>query len=870
MSEVTSNIINERDRRIDEAVALYLREAQDGKPPSREEFLHRYPDLTPELEDFLQDEAQFENVAAPLQAVGQAIALPPDGAHIGDYTLLELIAQGGMGVVYRAQQRSLGRVVALKVLRAGRLADATERQRFRLEAEAVAHLDHPGIVPVYDVGEHEGWLYFSMKFVDGGSLAAYMDHVGWPDKLRSRQEMSARRAALLDLMIQVCDAVHYAHQHGVLHRDLKPGNILLDRQRRPHVSDFGLAKFVHGLAGPDATVPGRLSGPLTEAGAILGTPSYMAPEQASGHPDAVAVTADVYSLGAIMYELLTGRPPFREATPLATVRALMEREPVRPRSLRPSIDRDLQTICLKCLEKKPARRYETPRDLGEELRRCLRGEPIQARPISMLERSARWAGRHPARASAAGLGFMAIAGAIFGPWFHAHRMQLAAEEKEHARVKAQKHADAGDELANRTLETLERMMQEASGTDPARSEVLQHTLNYYQKLISIESDARVERGLALVQLGKARVLATIGSTREALRAFDEAFALYRAMLAGNPADRTILAQLAAIHQSIGTLQHRLGRMDAARVSNSEARRLLEALLQDAPDDTGLLDNLAIVLANEAQRAYEVGRDDLALERYEQAEARRQRLVELVPGDPHHCNNLAGIYAAKAKVLERERHDDAIRAYDKALKLRVKLVDAHERVERFRRDLGDTYGNCGNFYLASGHPKDALNYQGHAHELQSALVQANPSVAQYRRDLAATHRGLGATMTALTRYAGADVNIKQAEALETKLIESDADVLGYRLDLARTWACAGNLYAAWKKPAEAVKSYQRARVLYEDLLPTDPDNVIYRRELADTQQRCSQVQARSGAENEAVTLPRLADNAAPPAQATGGR
>lgn len=281
-----------------------------------------------------------------------------------------------MGVVWRARQLRLNREVALKMIPAGEFAGPEAVRRFLNEAEAVAQLDHPHIIPIYEIGEAARRHYFSMKLVEGHSLAE-----------RLRQAPRLELAAGVDLLIKVAHAVHYAHQRGVLHRDLKPGNILLDAQAEPHVADFGLARRLEGES------------QLTLTGAILGSPSYMAPEQAAGRADHVTTAADVYSLGAILFELLTGRPPFVGDTPLDTLRRAAEQEPPRPRGLNPAVDRDLETICLKCLEKSPARRYGSAHALAEDLERWRRGEPIAARPVPLRERTWKWARRNPALAT---------------------------------------------------------------------------------------------------------------------------------------------------------------------------------------------------------------------------------------------------------------------------------------------------------------------------------------------------------------------------------------------------------------------------------------------------------------------------------------
>ncbi|MDR3637427.1 MAG: serine/threonine-protein kinase [Isosphaeraceae bacterium] len=320
----------------------------------------------------------------------ETVALEPSGvnepggdAHFvsfGDYELLHEIARGGMGVVFRARQKSLKRDVALKMILAGQFASAAERDRFLLEAELAANLDHAHIVPIYEIGEQEGRLYFSMKLVDGESLSRRLRHFAGDPEAAAR------------LLVTVARAVHYAHGRGFLHCDLKPANILVDGQGEPHVTDFGLAKRVG-----DST--------LTATGVLLGTPSYMAPEQASGRRGELSPATDVYGLGAILYELLTGRPPFRGPSLMETVGEVMEREPRPPRQVRTGVPEGLERICLRCLEKAPRDRYATAEELAENLERYLRGEDIEG--TSIPARLRRWTRREPELVSRlGGLGLM--------------------------------------------------------------------------------------------------------------------------------------------------------------------------------------------------------------------------------------------------------------------------------------------------------------------------------------------------------------------------------------------------------------------------------------------------------------------------------
>ncbi|MGV3756458.1 MAG: protein kinase domain-containing protein [Verrucomicrobiota bacterium] len=341
-------------------------------------------------------------------------AARPDGEAVrfGAYDLINVIGMGGMGVIWKARHRELNRIVALKMIRAGLLATVDDRKRFRAEAEAVANLDHPGIVSLHEVGECDGNQFFAMRLVEGESLGQRLKRQGPESK--AFDEVAAAR-----LITTIARAVHHAHQRGILHRDLKPANILLDREGRPHITDFGLAKQANGAAD------------LTLSGTVMGTPNYMAPEQAVGHNRLLTTAVDIYSLGAILYELLTGRPPFQADTPLATLKQVVEREPTPPSSINRQIGQQLEIICLKCLAKEPAGRYATADDLADDLERWLKHEPIRARAVSLGERLALWSRRHPAVAALSGLALVLSlvgAAAVLWQWREAVTQRQRADE----------------------------------------------------------------------------------------------------------------------------------------------------------------------------------------------------------------------------------------------------------------------------------------------------------------------------------------------------------------------------------------------------------------------------------------------------------
>jgi WD40 repeat protein len=382
MSDSDPSHASDRQLLLERLLADYLHSVERGQPLDRQSLIAAHPELADDLNSFFRNHDSIDRLAVPLKAaadtptlLGVSHAIPAQSGltirYFGDYELLDEIARGGMGVVFRARQVNLNRVVALKMILAGQLAHDSDVKRFYAEAESAASLDHPGIVPIFEIGQHDSQHYFSMAFVEGESLA----------KKVANGPLPPRDAA--QLVRQVSEAVEYAHTKGIIHRDIKPANVLLDGQGQPKVTDFGLAKQTQGDSG------------LTGTGQILGTPSYMPPEQAAGKLEQIGPHSDIYSLGALLYCLVTGRPPFQAASPTDTLLQVLNQDPVAPRQLNPQVPLDLETIALKCLEKEPARRYASATDVAQELGRFLRGEPILARPVGWIEREWRWCKRNP-------------------------------------------------------------------------------------------------------------------------------------------------------------------------------------------------------------------------------------------------------------------------------------------------------------------------------------------------------------------------------------------------------------------------------------------------------------------------------------------
>jgi tetratricopeptide (TPR) repeat protein len=488
-------------------------------------------------------------VHAPPPAAAAAVALE---GRFSDFELLDRIGRGGMGTVYKARQISLNRDVALKIIRTGQEASEHEIKRFKMEAESAASLDHPNIVPVYEVGEHAGWHYLSMKLVEGQNLE------------RGLTRFRDNPRAIATLLAKLARAVHYAHQNGILHRDLKPSNIILDAAGEPHITDFGLAKRVDQDTG------------MTLTGQVLGTPGYIGPEQLQTSARRLTTAADIYSLGAIFYKLLTGVVPFRADTPWETLRLALEQEPKRPSTIVDRVDRDLETICLRCLEREPARRYGSAEALAEELERWLRHEPIQARPSNVWARTGKWARRRPAAAAAIAL---LIVGTCVSTW-----QAVRA-------TRAQRHAKLAGDRGTKMAEFLEQMLR---GIKPSVAKGRDTTV-LREMLERAEAELpREMREFPDVQAHLSSTMAAIyddlGDRKKSVALNREAIRLFR--LAPDPENEQVIRCL----NNLGVALRAVGELEAGEQANREALELCRKVLGNEHRGTAAaMLNLATIL-----------------------------------------------------------------------------------------------------------------------------------------------------------------------------------------------------------------------------------------------------------------------------------
>lgn len=660
----------------------------------------------------------------------------PSIRYFGDYELLGEIARGGMGVVYRARQVSLNREVAVKMLLFGEFSSAEFVRRFRIEAEAAASLQHPNIVAIHEIGEHEGQHYFSMDLVEGQTLAELIGHKPLP----------ARSAA--GMVKTIAEAIDYAHQRGVLHRDLKPSNVLVDASARPRITDFGLAKLV------------KADHERTSTGDVLGSPSFMPPEQADRQRAPVGPHSDIYSLGAILYNLLTGRPPFMAETMRETLLQVIDKEPVSPRLLNPNVPRDLETICLKCLRKEPLARYATAAEVAQELERWLNGQSIRARPVSLPGRIWRWSRRQPALSAMVAAVVVLLLTVAFGSMFMLAKEKRARINEAGLRLQAQAAEKKALSAANNSQQVSSLLEHILQGMGPAtpiatRERVLALAQEHLRKDVTDQVETQLQLTLALAdvchdtglfprmeelaqealrlsrkcfpephpEIARALVLlanACIHTFKldEAENASRQAVAMQQQM--GNQ-DKTDLIHAV---NTLGSVLQRQHKLDEAERTFHYALNLSEHSGQSQkPEHAWLLENLAHVLRDKFNFAEAEGL-------FRQALDLRRRLL-----DQEHPDIATSLHNLARVLCDEGKYDEAASCFADALARRRKaLGEEHPAVATSLHGLGLLYQAEGKCAEAEQAFRDSLSIRrkvyGEGHRL---VAESYASLAAVLRD-----------------------------------------------------------------------------------------------------------------------------------------
>ncbi len=822
--------------RLDEVIAAYLRGGS-----GRDELIAAHPDLAGELRSFFKDQDMLGRMAAPIRA-----AMParwPDS--IGPYQILGEIARGGMGVVLRARHTHLGRPAAIKLLLAGKHASADDLARFRREAHAAASLDHPNIVPLHEVGEHDGLPYLVMKQM-AGSLADALNRGEFKPC-----PAAARRAA--SLVALVARAVHHAHSRGVLHRDLKPANVLLDADGSPAVSDFGLARR--------ADAPGS-----TASGAMLGTPAYMSPEQAAGRTREVSVLSDVYGLGAILYELLTGRPPFTGGSAIEVLRKVLDEEPAPPRSFAPAVGAALETIVRKCLDKTPSRRYASALALAEDLERWLAGEPILARPAGPLERAWRWARRHPTVALLSALLLTVVAAGVAlvtHEWLRAEgALDLVKKERDAAKAalaqagvaraaadesarQAKKERDAANKARAESDESFKQAHQAANdflvafskeiarmpGTHALRQQLLRLARANLEEFIRRRAgDPRLRRELADTHVSLAQLTGGTGDRRAALGSYREALAIYRALHADAPSDLVVRRKLAATLVNLATVQDTAPGIETRR----EALEVYRHFLAEAPDDPDLVSGLAMTVGNQGSALMSCGKIDEAEAMIVEAIQRQTDLAERTPGSALYWKEMTGSLHNYAVLLSR-RGDrlGALWAHQRCAAYRYWLVTLFPDDHGMRCALAATYHSIGLSLQHLGQSAEGNVGLDAALDLRQKLAAENPLVVRYQADFAASLSSRGVARNATGRRDEGLKYFHQARQILQAQADADRSDLGLRHQLGEMWFNIGATHGALKQRVQEGDAFEKALAVQQPLVDADPENAEFRHGLSRT-------------------------------------
>jgi serine/threonine protein kinase len=744
----------------------------------------------------------------------ETASIPPLGAQIANkvetsaastvcgYEILDVLGRGAMGIVYKARQPGLKRIVALKMILSGDLAGTHERLRFRSEAEVIARLQHPNIVQIFEIGEDSDRPFFSMEFVEGTSLSKSIAATPQPPREAAR------------IVQTLAAAIQSAHSKNIIHRDIKPANILIAVDGTPKITDFGLAKSLEEHSGQ------------THSGTILGTPSYMSPEQAEGRVLDITPRSDIYSLGAVLYELLTGRAPFKAGSVLDTLQQVKTMEPVAPIQFAPTVPRDLETICLKCLQKDPARRYESAQALADDLGRFLAGEPILARPVSVPERLWRWCRRNPRIAVLSG----SIAAVVLA-WASTTTILAIS-------IKQQKdNADKARAEALTNAEKAEHNAQIAIANE-ATAEANAELANKHALTAKREHQLLIGRMLTFGEnLQKRLNTRRMGSGPEMIRARDDLLQLLRETVVtlGKDLEGTDVSQFAtaSAYQQIGDLLVRLGQGREALVQFRKAYDAVKYVADRQPDNDVARANLASILDRLGTISLDLlGDPKEALKLHRQAFDLLQEVVEhprsgfYTEADNKRLPAFTLMHLGKTHLATGELHE-AARCFEDALKLReawLKLIPKATSIESFICEthmwLGVTAGRLGDT------KKTSLEF-GKCVENCESLASRFPKNISYKSDLAQIYGFLGDTQKQFGQLDEASKSYQKSKENLLIVLNNDVDDLSRQALQALTLERLGMFAVTQHKSEDAAKRFQDALKIRNDMSQVEPDNQTWR-------------------------------------------
>ncbi len=838
---------------------------EQGRVIDRAALLAKHPELRAELTEFFADWDQMANFLPdnnPPQSRQQVPgrseqthdAGERDSSHgarrggkikyFGEYEILDEVGSGGMGVVYKARQAKLRKIVAVKMIRTGELARPREVQRFQAEARAAAKLDHPGIVSVHEVGVHEGHYYYTMDFVGGGSLS----------QLHRDEPIAAQRSA--ELVKQLAEAMFYAHSQGIVHRDLKPANILLTTTGVPRITDFGLAKRLwNDEDSAEAS--------MTETGQVLGTAGYMSPEQAAGQTRMVGPAADIYALGAILYAMLTTRAPFIGESAEATIRQVIHNEPIAPHVLNGSIPRDLETICLKCLAKEPHKRYGTAQLLAEDLQRFLEGRPVLARPVSRPARAWRWCRRNPVIAAlATSVVILLIVGSAISTTLAiiaSNNAELAIQQTDIVTKKskelestirdldtARKEAEQNEkvareqsQLALKSLESvifdIQRSLENAPGTGELRRSLLQTALAQLRKVSeSFVTRPAIDRstvaalhdlGDVFLKIGASPEIGGDGPSAEATKVYQRALDISQQLAVKSPKDATAQRELARSYGKLGDARVQSGQVAEAIKLYQQGFTIANDLANQAgPGVSQALGDLAAWHARLGDLQLREGQVRKALDSYQQGAIVSERWAEAYPNDPEAQRTMADWYARVGDgQLQAGEMDDAIKSYQKSTASSRKFLAENPHDYLTQLGLSSVYPRLTHVLLETGDVAGAMESSRQGLDICLSLEKSDPKNVMIRRDLARAH-----VIRANAQLKAKEVNAA-LESYNTglkvikELAESDPTDADAQRGLSITYERLGDAYIASNQLPGAIGTFQSALTITKKLAESNPSD-----------------------------------------------
>jgi serine/threonine-protein kinase len=797
--------------------------------------------LRDDLARFADTDAQIATSLAGSGCVGagepRSVGLVPRGGG-PRFRIVRPHARGGLGEVFVARDEELNREVALKQIRPSHAHRPESRQRFVMEAEVTGGLEHPGVVPVYGLGYHgDGRPYYAMRFVKGDSLQDAVEKFHAAEGPgRDPGERSLALRGLLRRFVDVCNAVAYAHSRGVLHRDLKPGNVMLGPYGETLVVDWGLAKVIDR---PDRGEDGRagellrpLSGigsALTVQGQVFGTPSYMSPEQAAGRLDELGPGTDVYSLGAVLYYLTTGAPPVEGADITEVLRKVRAGDFPRPRAVNPSVPPALEAVCLKAMAARPADRYPSPRALADDVENWLGDEPVSAWREPLAVRLRRRVRRHRTLvAAAAGLAVAATVALAVGTALLGNANARTERRRREAEANLTR-AEANYALARGAVDryltkvAAERLLDEPH-MERLRRELLDTAREFYQKLVDAqESDPRAAADLGRAYERLSRISAELGEWREAIGQADRGRAVFEALAARDPADPVTREGLAGSLASLGAHLREFGQSARAEWSFRRAIGIWGGLAGGFPRVARYRLELARAHDELGTALQKAGRSAGALKEIRKALAIREQLVADRPNDVMCRRGLAdgltnlGLFHAKATGREAE----AETALRRALEVRARLASKHPETADLRRDLAAAHINLGNLARGKGKVDQAEAEFRRALTIDEALAAANPGAVRYQRGVGFDRANLANVLRQAGRFAEAEAEFRRGLEVREKLAAWHPDVAPYQTELAVILNGLGNLYTDLGRFHEAEAALMRSTGLREKLSAAHP-------------------------------------------------